>query len=126
MSIYAILSFLSFFLFIAAYVAYFLLREKRAKLGLALLVAFLLLGLACHAFLVGWGINLFGEEAPSQAKWIGLLLGLFLSSCFYFPFAKKASKKTAAADMALFLLSGIAFIVDAISIAYQMLSQIGQ
>lgn len=126
MSIYAILSFLSFFLFLASYVAYFLLRENRAKLGLVLLVAFLILGLACHAFLVAWGVNLFGEVAPSQAKWIGLLLGLFLSSCFFFPFAKKASKKIASADMALFLISGIAFVVDAVSIAYQMLSQIGQ
>ena len=122
MSLYAVLSALSFLLFLASYVAYFLLKGKRGKLGLILLIVSLALGLSCHVFLVAWGINLFGEKAPSQAKWIGLLLGLFLSSCFYFPFAKNSGKKIASADMALFLVSGIAFIVDAISIAYQMLS----
>lgn len=121
MSLYAILSLFSFLLFLAAYIAYFLLKGKKSKVDLICLILFLGLGLSCHVFLVAWGINLFGDKAPNQAKLVGLLLGLFLSSGFYFPFAKASGKKIASMDMALFLVSGAAFIVDAISIAYQML-----
>ncbi len=122
MSLYAIASIAFFLLFLICYILYFTLKEIPSYAKTALLGAFLTFGAATHAFLILWGINLFGETAPKEAVLAGGLLGVFLSCCFYYPFAKKADKKISGADMALFLLSGIGFIIDAIAIAYQMLS----
>lgn len=112
----------SFAAFLVFYILHFTFRSKEGPWGKAFLALFLLFAASAQAFLVLEGRSLFASEASTQANWIGILLGLFLSSCFYYPFAKKAGKKIQTADIALFFLSGCAFLADAISISYALLN----
>lgn len=124
MSLYAIFSILSFLAFLGCYIAHFVLGKEgkvspvRQKI---LMGAFLLFALALQVFLVLWGISLFEAEAKTQSYFIGLLLGLILGSGFFYPFAKKIGSKVATATIAMFFLSGAAFLADAISIAYALI-----
>lgn len=121
MSLAAIFCILFFVLLLASYVAYFILLKKgnaRAKL---LIYLFFPLALGLQISLVLEGRSLFLTEAPVQANWLGILAGIFLSTIFYWPFAKRQGKKFASADLALFLLSGMALLADSISIAYALL-----
>ena len=125
MSLYAILCILASLAFLGCYIAYFVLGKKGKRTPLLGKVFLgLILGFAAllHVFLVLEGISLFQVEAPTQSYFIGLLLGLFLASCFFYPFAKKIGSKATAITLTAFLLSGLAFLADAISISYALLN----
>ena len=125
MSLYAILCILASLAFLGCYIAYFVIRKKGKRtplLGKVLLGLILGFAALLHVFLVLEGISLFQVEAPTQSYFIGLLLGLFLASCFFYPFAKKIGSKVTAITLTAFLLSGLAFLADAISISYALLN----
>ncbi len=125
MSLYAILCILASLAFLGCYIAYFVLGKKGRRTPLLGKVFLgLILGFAAllHVFLVLEGISLFQVEAPTQSYFIGLLLGLFLASCFFYPFAKKIGSRATAITLTAFLLSGLAFLADAISISYALLN----
>lgn len=112
----------SFVPFLVFYVLYFEFKGKEGPWGRIFLGLFLAFAASTQAFLFLEGRSLFAEEASVQANWIGILLGIFMSSCFYYPFAKKSGKKFQIADISLFFLSGCAFLADAISISYALLT----
>ena len=125
MSLYAILCILASLAFLGCYISYFVLGKKGKRtplLGKVLLGLILGFAALLHVFLVLEGISLFQVEAPTQSYFIGLLLGLFLASCFFYPFAKKIGSKATAITLTAFLLSGLAFLADAISISYALLN----
>ncbi len=121
MSLSALLSILFFCLLLGCYIAYFILLKKGNQKARLLVYAFFPLALGLQISLILEGRSLFLEEAPTQANWLGLLAGIFLSTIFYYPFAKKQGKTFASIDLALFLLSGMALLADSISISYAVL-----
>ena len=121
MSLEAILCIVFFLLLLASYIAYFLLLKKGKEKGKLLVYAFFPIALGLQICLVLWGRSLFYEEAPIQASWLGVLTGIFLSTIFYWPFAKRQGKAFVSVDLALFLLSGMGLLADSISISYAML-----
>ena len=112
----------SFVPFLVFYVLYFKFKSKEGPWGRLFMGLFLVFAASAQVFLILEGRSLLAAEASAQANWIGILLGIFLSSCFYYPFAKAAGKKIQTADAALFFLSGCAFLADAISISYALLN----
>ena len=122
MSLSAILCILFFLLLVGSYIAYFVLLKKGNQKGKLLIYLFFPLALGLQICLVLEGRSLFLEEAPVQANWLGILAGIFLSTIFYWPFAKKQGKKFASIDLALFLISGMALLADSISISYALLT----
>ena len=122
MSLSAILCILFFLLLVGSYIAYFVLLKKGNQKGKLLIYAFFPLALGLQISLVLEGRSLFLEEAPVQANWLGILAGIFLSTIFYWPFAKKQGKKFASIDLALFLISGMALLADSISISYAVMT----
>lgn len=125
MSLPAILCILFFVLFLACYILYFVLRKKGHPFARICVYAFFPLALGLQIALVLEGRSLFLEEAPVQANWLGVLAGIFLSTAFYWPFAKKQGKIIPSLDLALFLCSGMALLADAISISYACLTSTG-
>lgn len=122
MSLSALFCVVFFCLLLGAYLAYFHLLKKGNQKARILLCSFFPLALALQISLVFEGRSLFLAEAPTQASWLGILVGIFLSTIFYWPFAKRNGQKFAAADLALFLLSGMAVLADSISISYALLT----
>ncbi len=122
MSVSAILCIVFFLLLIASYVAYFILLKKGNPRCKLLVYSFFPLALALQISLIIEGRSLFLVEAPIQANCLGVLVGVFISTVFYWPFAKKFDKRVASADLGLFLLSGAALLADAISISYAVLT----
>ena len=122
MSLSALLCILFFLLLVGSYIAYFILLKKGNPKGKLLIYAFFPLALGLQISLVLEGRSLFLTEAPVQANWLGILAGIFLSTIFYWPFAKKQGSKFASIDLALFLVSGMALLADSISISYAVMT----
>ena len=122
MSLSAILCILFFLLFLGSYIAYFILLKKGNPRSKLLIYIFFPLALGLQISLILEARSLFLEEAPVQANWLGALVGIFLSTIFYWPFAKKQGTKFASIDLALFLLSGMAVLADSISISYAVMT----
>lgn len=122
MSLSALLCILFFLLLVGSYIAYFILLKKGNPKGKLLIYAFFPLALGLQISLVLEGRSLFLNEAPIQANWLGILAGIFLSTIFYWPFAKKQGSKFASIDLALFLISGMALLADSISISYAVMT----
>lgn len=122
MSLSAIFCILFFLFLVASYVTYFVLLKKNNEHAHLLIYLFFPFALGLQISLILEGRSLFLVEAPVQANWLGILVGIFLSTMFYWPFAKKQGKKFASIDLALFLLSGMALLADSISIAYAVLT----
>ncbi len=122
MSLSALFCVLFFCLLLGSYLAYFILLKKGNQKARLLIYAFFPLALGLQISLVLEGRSLFLTEAPIQANWLGILVGIFLSTIFYWPFAKRQGRKFASGDLALFLLSGMAILADSISISYAILT----
>lgn len=122
MSLSALFCILFFLLLVGSYIAYFVLLKKGNPKGKLLIYAFFPLALGLQISLVLEGRSLFLNEAPVQANWLGILAGIFLSTIFYWPFAKKQGSKFASIDLALFLVSGMALLADSISISYAVMT----
>ncbi len=122
MTLSALFCILFFCLLLGVYVAYFVLLKKGSPKRKLLIYLFFPLALGLQISLVLEGRSLFSQEAPVQANWLGILAGIFLSTIFYWPFAKKQGNKFASIDMALFLISGMALLADSISISYAVLT----
>ena len=122
MSLSALFCILFFLLLVGSYIAYFVLLKKGNPKGKLLIYAFFPLALGLQISFVLEGRSLFLTEAPVQANWLGILAGIFLSTIFYWPFAKKQGNKFASIDLALFLVSGMALLADSISISYAVMT----
>jgi phosphoglycerol transferase MdoB-like AlkP superfamily enzyme len=114
----------SFCLFLLFYIAYFICQKKKLPWAKYLIFVFLLSAATFTVLSIIKGKELFGEVAPTQAKFIAILLCLFLACPFYYPFAKKTDKRLAIFVLGMFFLSGAAFLADAISISYAMISEL--